>query len=163
MARITWELQQGADRVGWIGKVGERTAFIAEPDGVEAWELRFTWTGGTFGPLATITTARELAEMKLVLFAEQTGITLPEDSQDDELTLRQLLHERVFAALYQKNRSREELAKDLTTEALDVFRDKVRDFIEQHEDRFDDIEYRGAADLLDKLLNELSTALDEED
>lgn len=162
MAHITWELQQGIDRVGWIGKVGERTAFVAEPDGVEAWELRFTWTGSVFGPLPTVAKTREIAEQKLALFAESTGMALPPEVEE-EPTLAQDLVKGFKGEMqwFKAEDSEERRAEYLGTQALM----KIEKWLRKHraavDDEIKDPEYHGAIGVLRDLVEEVWEAQEE--
>jgi hypothetical protein len=157
MARIKWEYQQ-ADN-SWTGRLGDRIAFRAVPDDVEAWELRFVWTGGIFGPIPTVGKTREIAELKLVLFAEQTGLTLPEDVEE-ETTLAEELIGRLQSEVrwFKDGENDEQRATYVAVQALMVFEEFLKAQVKSLEGMSKDPEYYGAFNILDTMIDVVQQA-----
>jgi hypothetical protein len=121
MARITWEFQQDVGH--WLGKVGARVAFVVKPSpDNQAWDLLFNWTGVTYEGFPNIASTRDPAERKLIIFAEQTGITLPENVEEEN-TLAQELIERLQSEVrwFKDGETDEQRAGYVATQALYVF------------------------------------------
>lgn len=119
MARITWQYQNAL--LGWKGNVGTRVAFLATPYSDSEWSLKFIWTGAQHR-CATVTESRGIAEKMLADFAEQTGLVLPEE-REEENTLAQELIERLRSEVrwFKDGETDEQRAGYVATQALMVF------------------------------------------
>lgn len=125
MGRITWQLQQ--DTSHWLGNVGARVAFVVKPSpDNKAWDILFNWTGVTFEGFPNIASTRDACERKLVLFAEQTGLTLP-DGVEEENTLAQELIERLRGEMrwFKAEDTPEKRAEYLAVQAISTFLELV--------------------------------------
>lgn len=162
MARITWEYERASG--GWNGKVGERVTFWLRPDG-ECWKLVFTWTNGVFDDFPNITVAFEAAERKLVLFAEQTGITLPDDdvAEEERLSLAQSLVKGLLGEMqcFRDEDSPERRAEYLGTQALIHVEELIRKHRAAVDSEIKDPEYFGAVRALGDLVEEVWEAQEE--
>lgn len=164
MARITWELDQDNGR--WLGKVGARIAFTVKPGlDNQSWDIVFNWTGVTFDGFPNLTSTRDAAERKLVLFAEQTGITLPDDAvaEEERPSLAQSLVQgfRGEMSYFKDGDSPERRAEYLGTQALIQVEELIRKHRDAVDDEIKDPEYHGAIGVLRDLVEEVWEAQEE--
>jgi hypothetical protein len=144
MARIKWEFQQ--DSGHWLGKLGARIAFVVKPGADnQSWDILFNWTDVTYDGFPNIASTRDPCERKLVLFAEQTGITLPEDIEEDETLAEELMH-RIQGEVrwFKDGDTAKERAHCVAVQVLDFFADWVKEHRKLVDSVGDDIEYRAA-------------------
>lgn len=161
MTRIAWQYENASG--GWNGKVGERVTFWLRPDG-DTWKLVFTWTNGVFDGFPNISAARDVAERKLVLFAEQTGITLPDVVVEEEgPSLAQSLVKGFLGEMhwFKDGDSPERRAEYLGTQALVQVEELIRKHRVAVDDEVKDPEYHGAIGVLRDLVEEVWEAQEE--
>jgi hypothetical protein len=163
MARVAWEFEQGTGR--WLGKLGNRQAFVVKPSpDNQAWDILFNWTGVTFEGFPNIASTREPCERKLVLFAEQTGMTLPEDVEaEGEPTLAQDLVEGFKGEMqwFKDADTPERRAEYFATQALQRIERWIRGHRLGVDDEIKDPEYHGAIGVLRDLVEEVWEAQEE--
>lgn len=163
MARITWELDQTNGR--WLGKVGARVAFTVKPGADnQSWDIVFNWVDVTYDGFPNLTSTREAAERKLIIFAEQTGITLPEEVEvEEEPTLAQRLTRTLGAEMqwFKAEDSPERRTEYLATQALIQIEKLVRKHRDAVDDEIKDPEYHGAVGVLRDLIEEVWEAQEE--
>lgn len=155
MTRIAWGYENASG--GWNGKVGERVTFWLRPDG-DTWKLVFTWTNGVFDGFPNISAARDAAERKLILFAEQTGITLPDDVVEGKVpSLAQSLVKGFLGEMsyFKDGDSPERRAECLGTQALIRVEELIRKHRDAVDDEIKDPEYHGAIGVLRDLVEEV--------
>jgi DNA-binding ferritin-like protein (Dps family) len=144
MARITWEFQQVTGQ--WFGKVGARVAFVAKPSpSNKDWTLIFNWINVTYEGFPTVGSTRDPAERKLVIFAEQTGLILPENVEEDGTLAEELMH-RIQGEMrwFKDGDTDRERAHCVAVQVLDFFADWVKEHRKLVDSVGDDIEYRAA-------------------
>lgn len=163
MARITWELDQANGR--WLGKVGARIAFTVKPGSDnQSWDIVFNWTGVTFDGFPNVTSTRDACERKLVLFAEQTGITLPDDVvAEEDPSLAQRLTRSLGAEMqwFKPEDGSERRAEYLSTQALIQIEKLIRKHRDAVDDEIKDPEYHGAIGVLRDLVEQVWEAQEE--
>lgn len=156
MGRITWQPQDEGRLLGTLGGI---ETFWIRPT-TTTLNLDFAWTGQSWsvGVGKTISAAKGLAEKMLESFANTTGMTLPEDTSEPDLLTETLLDvlRRVTATATPVR-----LTQTLALEVLDIFRAKVQDIIDAEEEKFGDIEYHAAEQILFTLLDEIKAAAEE--
>jgi hypothetical protein len=150
MGRIIWEYQSAA--LGWLGKVGTRSAFLATPNSSD-WSLKFIWTGAMH-TCGNVTKSRAIAEKVLAEFAEQTGLALPEE-HEEENTLAQELVERLRSEVrwFKDGETDEQRAGYVATQALMVFGEFLKAQLKSLEQMGKDPEYYRALNLLDTMID----------
>lgn len=163
MARIAWALDQANGR--WLGKVGARIAFTVKPGSDnQSWDIVFNWTGVTFDGFPNVTSTRDACERKLVLFAEQTGITLPEDiAEVENPSLAQSLVKGFLGEMsyFKDGDSPERRAEYLGTQALIHVEELIRKHRIAVDDEIKDPEYHGAIGVLRDLVEQVWEAQEE--
>lgn len=163
MGLIAWEFEQSTGR--WLGKLSARQAFVVKPSpDNQAWDILFNWTGVTFEGFPNIASTRDVCERKLVLFAEQTGMTLPEDVEaEDESTLAQGLVEGFKGEMrwFKDADTPERRAEYLGVKALQEIELWIRGHRLAVDDEIKDPEYHGAIGVLRDLAEEVWEAQEE--
>lgn len=155
MARIAWEYDQ--NRGHWLGKVGARIAFTVRPEsGNKSWDIVFNWTGVTYDSFPNVASTRDAAERKLIIFAEQTGLTLPEDVEEAP-SLAQRLTRTLGAEMqwFKPQDSPERRTEYLATQALIQIEQLIRKHRDAVDDEIKDPEYHGATGVLRDLIEEV--------
>lgn len=151
MARITWQYQTAA--LGWKGNIGTRVAFLATPYGDSEWSLKFAWTGAQ-KRCGSVTISRDAAEEMLAEFADQTGLALP-DEPEEENTLAQELIERLKGEVrwFKDGETDDQRAQYVATQSLAVFVEFLQAQSKDLEEMGRDPEYVGASNLLDTMID----------
>lgn len=154
MSRIKWEFEPISGH--WLGKVGARIAFTVKPGADnQSWDIVFEWIGVTYDGFPNLASTRDPAERKLIIFAEQTGLTLPDDVEDEENLAEELVR-RLQSEMhwFKDSDPNQKKAEYVATQALSVFEDLVKAQIKIVERNVGvDPEYSGAFSELESLLS----------
>jgi hypothetical protein len=161
MARITWEFQQVTGQ--WFGKVGARVAFVAKPSpSNKDWILIFNWINVTYEGFPTVGSTRDPAERKLVIFAEQTGLILPENVEEDGTLAEELMH-RIQGEMrwFKDSDTDTEKAGYVATQVLSFIEDLIQKHRKGLSAEAEAAEYHGALGALGDLIEEVWQAQEE--
>jgi hypothetical protein len=128
-------------------------AFLATPYSDSEWSLKFIWTGAQHR-CATVTESRGIAEKMLTDFAEQTGLVLPEE-REEENTLAQELIERLRGEMrwFKDGETDEQRAGYVATQALMVFDEFLKAQLKSLGQMGKDSEYYGSFNLLGTMID----------